>query len=142
MEHNASERFLKAEEEANKLVDLLAQLDQEANSYRTARQSIDVAASGVADLTERLSECAGRLVAATETLRSIGTPELMSKQDELGTALSSTDQDVTAIRRSLAELAASVKSEELKHTRLTQWTLGLLLANSGLLVLLVVMARQ
>jgi hypothetical protein len=69
--------FLRAEEEANSLVEVLKRLKEETESYKTAREALNRAAVGVSELSTRCAEVAERLGGVAGTLRSIGTAELL-----------------------------------------------------------------
>ena len=84
--------FLRAEEQADRLVTELTRLKEEIESYRTAHQALGQAAEGVSALAARSAELAVQLGRVVETLRSIGTPELLRRQE----AVSS---EVAAFRR-------------------------------------------
>jgi chromosome segregation ATPase len=101
MATNGVDAFLRAEDEANRLVDELARLRQETESYQTARESLDRTAEGVSGLATRLGELSGRLGAVVETLRSIGTPELLRAQNETRDALSAEIADTRAEMRTM-----------------------------------------
>lgn len=95
------ERFLRAEEEANRLVEELTQLKEETESYQTARKALGEASKGVAGLATRLSDISGRLGGVVETLRSIGTPELLQGQEAVTREVGSLRQDLASTQESI-----------------------------------------
>lgn len=90
------EAFLRAEEEAYHLVDELAQLKKEIESYKIAHEALDEAAGGVSRLANQLTDIAGQLGGVVEALRSIGTPELLRGQEAV-------TREVTALQRMLEQ---------------------------------------
>jgi chromosome segregation ATPase len=72
---------LQAEEEANRLVEELRRLKIETESYKTAREALGQAATGVGDLSSRCATIIEQIGGIAETLRSIGTPELLSRME-------------------------------------------------------------
>jgi len=95
------ETFLEAEEAANRVVEELSKLKTETESYRTARSALDKAGTDMARLAGNLADAAQRLDAVIQTLRNIGTPELLRAQEA---ALS----EVMALRTELAEAHSAI----------------------------------
>ena len=95
--------FLRAEEEANRLVDELARLKHETESYKTARDALDGAAEGVSGLATKLGGLAGRLGDVVEALRSIGTPELLGRLEAVASDIATIRQDLGNTQRSIVK---------------------------------------
>lgn len=89
MANDRVEEFLRAEDEAHRLVDQLSELKRETESYSTARIALQDAGSGIATLTDALAGAAQRLEEVVKTLRSIGTPELLRAQEATTVELAS-----------------------------------------------------
>lgn len=103
MADDGVERFLRAEEEANRLVEELKHLKEETESYQTARKALGEVAQGVAGLATRLSDISGRLGDVVETLRSIGTPELLRGQEAVTREVAMLRQDLGGTQQSILE---------------------------------------
>jgi hypothetical protein len=73
------EAFLKCEEDVDRLLEELTHLRQEAESYASARQTVDKAAEGVSTLSTDLVGLASRLREIVDTLRSISTPQILEQ---------------------------------------------------------------
>jgi hypothetical protein len=101
MERHGLESFLHAEEEANRLVDALTQLKQETESYKTARESLGQSAAVVAELSTRCASIVAQLDGLGDTLRAIGTPELLRGLEQVAS-------DVEAVHRELRATQESV----------------------------------
>lgn len=84
--------LLKAEEEANQLVDVLTQLRTEIESYRTAHETLEDAAEAVKKVSVRCAAVASQLGSVANTLQTIGTPELLKGQQALAQALDTLQQ--------------------------------------------------
>jgi DNA anti-recombination protein RmuC len=97
------EALLAAEEQANRIAEELTRLKEETESYRTAGKALDQAGKGVGDLAIRLADIAGRLGGVVETMRSIGTPELLSGQETIGNELARLHQGLTGTQQSVIE---------------------------------------
>lgn len=84
---NVVSRFLEIEQQTTALLDELVKLRDETNHYSTASAAMDTAMRQFATVTESLTKLSGRLGEVVETLRSIGTPELIADlravQDEV-----------------------------------------------------------
>ena len=103
MATNGVDEFLRAEEEAHRLVDVLKQLKEETESYRSARVALGQAAESVSELATRLAEIAGDLGVVVEMLRSIGTPELLRRQEALASDVATLRQDLDSMQRLITE---------------------------------------
>lgn len=97
------DRFLRAEEEAHRLVDELTRLKEETESYKTAREALSEAAAGVSELSTRCAKIAEQLGGLVETLRSIGTPELLRGLEAVGSEVGMLRQDLDGTRQSIIE---------------------------------------
>jgi len=117
---DGTDLFLQAEEEANRLIEVLAQLKKETESYRTSRQAMGEAAEGVGVAATRLADVALQLGSLGETLRSIGTPELLRAQKAvanqvagLRAAISDTQQSIAeALGRAITQVSALQETVE------------------------------
>jgi len=98
--------FLRAEEEASRLVNELTRLKEETESYRTAREALGQAAKGVSKLAARLAEIAGQLGGFVGTLRLISTPELLRGQEAVTSEVAMLRQDLGGTRQSIFEALA------------------------------------
>jgi uncharacterized coiled-coil DUF342 family protein len=96
--------FLKAEEEANFLVEQLKRLKEEVESYRTAREALSKAAEAVSKVSTRCASIAERLGGLAEALRSIGTAELLQGLQEIAEEVRMLRQDLDSTRQSTIEL--------------------------------------
>jgi DNA repair exonuclease SbcCD ATPase subunit len=110
MPENPSEALLEAEEEAHQLVEVLRQLKNEVESYRTARRALDEAALSIRDLVTRAAEIAERLAGVAETMKSIGTPELLR-------GLESTSNELAALRGAMEKQQVSLREQILEEIR-------------------------
>ena len=95
--------FLRAEEEANRLVEELRRLKEETESYRTSREALGQAAAGVSDLSTRCANIAEQLGGLAQTLRSIGTPELLRGLEALASEVGMLRQGLDGTRQSIIE---------------------------------------
>ncbi len=95
--------FLRAEEEANRLVEVLRQLKEETESYKTAREALGQAAAGIAELSNRCASIVERLGGLAGTLRSIGTPELLRGLEGVASEVGMLRQDLDSMRHSIIE---------------------------------------
>jgi DNA repair ATPase RecN len=105
------EEFLKAEEEAHRLVDELTKLKAETESYATARGALSEAMKKVSDSAGKLSELAKRLGDVVETMRSIGTPELLQAQEILTGQVKVLGEDVNRTQQSVSTTLAGAVNE-------------------------------
>jgi len=103
MPNDNVEAFLRAESEAHQLLDELTKLRSETESYAAAQAALGEAAEHVGDLSGVLADLARRLGEVVQTLRSIGTPELLRAQ-EATTAM------VAAMGSSVAAAADTVRA--------------------------------
>jgi len=139
------EAFLQAEEEANRLVEELRRLKTETKSYKTAREALDKAATGLGDLSGRCAEIAERLGGLAETLRSIGTPELLRRveavADQVGVLQQRTEdfqqaiveahqRDVERIKGDIGSIQHSILEAHQRGTERIKQDLGVQLANA------------
>lgn len=107
--------FLRVEEEANSLVEQLRRLKKEIESYKTARMALDQAAASVSELSTRCAEIAEQLGGLGETLRSIGTPELLRRLEGVTSEVDTLRQDLDGTRQSIIE-AYQRDIEQLKES--------------------------
>ncbi len=75
---NPLNRFLDLEEQTNSVLEELKLLRQETNHYSSAGEVLDSAARDFTILSERLIGLTQKINEMIETLRNIGTPELLA----------------------------------------------------------------
>ena len=78
MEQDAK-KFLQAEETAEKLVETLKQLHNEATSYQTATKELGVARQQLSDLIESTEKIVNGSHEVVKILKEIGGPEILSR---------------------------------------------------------------
>ena len=125
--------FLRAEEEADRLVDELTRLKEETESYTTARQALGQAAEGVSELATRLAEIAGQFGKVVETLRSIGTPELLRGQEALASEVTALRQDLEGTQEKLSSHFAGARAAVRTVRNIALGNVGLLAITLALL---------
>ena len=103
MANDNVDSFLKVEEYAHRLAEELTRLKSETESYTAARKNLDQAAGSVTALVGSLGEVCGRLPVVVETLRTIGTPELLQRQEVVKGEIVSLRQELSATERSVME---------------------------------------
>lgn len=116
-----AEAFLQTEEEVNQLLHELTRLRQEAESYASAKQTVDKAAAGVSTLSTDLVTLAGRLREIVDTLRSISTPEILDQLQGVKSDVSETrlqlhsqlEDSRERTRTAIAEHVEAVKTDVL-----------------------------
>jgi chromosome segregation ATPase len=108
MATNGVEAFLAAEEEANRLVDELERLKVEIQSYAAAREAIDNAGTAVSRLASELTTAAGGLASVVETLRTIGTPELLRSQEAIAEQVASLREQVERANAAMTATASQM----------------------------------
>ena len=74
-----TQKFLKAEETASRLVTTLEQLHTEATSYRTATKELDAVRQRLVSLIEMTQNIASESHEAVKILRGIGGPEILKR---------------------------------------------------------------
>lgn len=111
MATDALDTFLRAEEEASRLVNELTRLKEETESYRTAREALGQAAKGVSELATQLAEIAGQLGGTVGTLGSIGTPELLRGQEAITSEVAMLRQHLGGTRQSIIEALAQAMEQ-------------------------------
>jgi hypothetical protein len=112
MANEGADTFLRAEEQAHRLVEELSKLKRETESYNAARTSLQEAGSGIATFTDSVAGAAKGLQDLVVTLRSIGTPELLKAQETTATELASlrkaqetTTMELASLRRAVPRIA-------------------------------------
>lgn len=93
-----AEDFLQIEENAQRLLDELAELKRETESYRAARTSLDDTVRRVDSLTRRLEDVATGVHDAATSLREIGTPRLLEEQRGLAATVGALLADISTLR--------------------------------------------
>lgn len=76
-----TEQFLRVEEEAHRLLDVLERLRAETQSYHAASTLVDSAAQAVQRLVSSLTDAAQQIASLREALQSISTSELLRTQE-------------------------------------------------------------
>ena len=89
-------RFLLVEADASRLLDELSAQKQEAESYRTAAKGLDDARQQLGEAIKVQSQVAEQAKAVVKAIGSVGTPQILSRLDELELKL---DQIVSYRRR-------------------------------------------
>ena len=74
-----ADELLKAEQAVQELLKELQNLKGEIGGYETARKSLTETQAALADLVTRISALTERTQAVAESLRTIGTPEILSR---------------------------------------------------------------
>lgn len=97
------EDFLRAEEEAQELVNVLRQLKNEVQSYAGAREALDIVAGNLRDLADELAQVAEGFASAVETLRTIGTPEILQGQELIANRVDSLRESTDDVRQVLMD---------------------------------------
>ncbi|PWH18558.1 MAG: hypothetical protein DDG58_06295 [Ardenticatenia bacterium] len=97
------EQFLRVEEEANRLLDVLEQLRKETVSYRASRELLDAAAKAVDELASNIADTTKQLVNLRETLQSISTSEMLRVQETVIDRLAELRTDLDNVQRSITE---------------------------------------
>jgi DNA repair ATPase RecN len=105
------DEFLKAEDEAHRLVEELTKLKAETESYASARGALTEVIVSVSDSSGKLSELAKRLGNVVEAMRSIGTPELLRAQDALIGQVKALGEDVNQTKMSVSTTLAGAMNE-------------------------------
>ena len=78
-----AERFLQAEETAEKLVETLKQLHTEATSYQSATRELDTVRQRLLDLIKSTERVASGSHEVIKILKEIGGPEILNKLAKL-----------------------------------------------------------
>jgi|GEM_PF-2955399 len=97
------EDFLRAEEEAQRLVSVLERLKNEVESYAGAREALDIVAGNLRDLADELTQVAEGFASAVETLRTIGTPEILQGQELIANRVDSLRENTDNVRQVLLD---------------------------------------
>ena len=82
------ERFLELEEQANQLVDSLAKLRTEAESYQTATGHLAEVSGQILITLEGIQTATIAITETAQKLNEIGTPEILSRLDKVETKFS------------------------------------------------------
>ncbi len=136
MAKDPRDSFLQAEEEAHCLVEVLKQLKHEVESYKTAHEALDQAAMGISELTTRCARIAEQLGGLAETLRSIGTPELLHRMEvirgelitlrqEIKQQHEAYHQEIRSVQEGLGAQVAGVKTLVTTVRNLVEYAKGL-----------------
>jgi len=86
------ERFLELEEQANQLVDSLAKLRAEAESYQTATGHLGEVSGQIQITLEGIQAATIAITETAQKLNEIGTPEILSRLSSVETKLQEIDQ--------------------------------------------------
>jgi hypothetical protein len=136
MAQGGPDAFLRAEEEADRLVKELSRLKIETESYRTAREALGQAAMSLSELSNRCAQIADRLGGIAEALRSIGMPELLRGLEiiagEVATLRQQLEQrhdthreEILCVQRSLGAQAARAETVASTFRRMVLVGIGL-----------------
>lgn len=133
---NETEKFLKAEQAAEELVEALKKLRDEAVSYQTSTHQLDAVREKLITFIEASQRISQDTKTAVELLKSIGGPEILGslhqldgKVGDVGTEVKTTSINLT---RNITELDSKVGgvSEDVKsNTKMTAENLSGLDAN-------------
>lgn len=97
------EQFLRVEEEANHLLDVLKQLQEETQSYRTSRELLDAAAKAMEGLANNMADATRQIVSLREALQSISTSELPRAQEAVIDQVNGLRAELDNAQRSITE---------------------------------------
>ncbi len=111
MPDNGVDTFLQAEQEAHQLVAELQRLKSEVESYARAHAALDQVAEGLGSLSVALADTADRASSVIETMRKIGTPELLQGQEAVVSQLTSLREEVEQMEGSVASALGQVVGE-------------------------------
>jgi chromosome segregation ATPase len=103
--------FLQAEEQASQLVEELTRLKAEAESYEFARLHLDQSGKEVGRLASELTVMASEFKQMIETLRSIGTPELLRQHEDAKAQLAALRESVTQAHAEAGERLATQQGQ-------------------------------
>lgn len=110
------EVFLQAEAEAHQLVEQLVKLKRETESYAAAHTELEKAGGALGELSGVLGGVTQRLGEVVQTLRSIGTPELLRAQEASTVQLEALSSRVVSLidtaRKLHDDLSARVQGQE------------------------------
>lgn len=104
----AVEKFLSAEENAERLVEVLTALQKEISSYQTATMELDQVREGLLQFVRTASQVAEGMNTAVELLRSIGGPEILAGLDELARKM---DEGLLEGRQVVKEASAALEKQ-------------------------------
>jgi hypothetical protein len=74
-----ADKFLRAEQSAQELVQTLEQLKNEANSYKTSKDTLDAVRQKLSGLIDSILPIAKETHEIVKLLKSIGGPEILSQ---------------------------------------------------------------
>lgn len=113
--------YLRAEEEANQLLEELTRLQKEIESYSSARGTLQAASDSVKDLCGKLAGACVRFSEVVKTLETIGTPELIRLQNEQAKTIASLDMalqgKLAAVLENVEKSSGSISSSITKATK-------------------------
>ena len=89
-----SEQLLAAEEAVQQLLRNLERLKAEIEGYAKAKLSLEETRVGLQRLTGQIGDLAGRVASVAESLRKIGTPELLSRIDAAKTEAAAASKEL------------------------------------------------
>ena len=110
-----TQKFLDAEESAEKLMEALQRLHDEATNYHNSAEELDTVRNNLVGLIEATQEVSRGTHEAVQTLMSIGGPEILAQLDTLS-------------QQTAAESAANAKRFSLLRTLVI---IGLILSGLG-----------
>ena len=118
------ENFLKAEEYANKLVDLLQELRNESNSYKGATNEINRAREKLTELIDSMKGVSKDFRAAIEIHKKIGTPEINNNilllKDELKNSTDNLKESIAERFNKLESKVDEITKKQLSYIKRLQ----------------------
>ncbi|MDD4363769.1 MAG: hypothetical protein PHD33_06160 [Atribacterota bacterium] len=119
-----TENFLKAEEYANKLVDLLQELRNESNSYKGATNEINRAREKLTELIDSMKGVSKDFRAAIEIHKKIGTPEINNNilllKDELKDSTDNLKESIAERFNKLESKVDEINKKQLSYMKRLQ----------------------
>jgi chromosome segregation ATPase len=104
------ERFLQAEAEARRLASALENLRDEAESYRTAKRTLDDAARSTSASAEALQPVLEGLQGLLKGISDLGISEFREDLSEVKEALARVDETLTAMSQADEKAVAELRS--------------------------------
>jgi DNA repair ATPase RecN len=109
--------FLRAEKDATALVAQLHQLRDETVRYTEAHHALEETTLAVSSSATNLGELMARVGDILETLRTIGTPQLLSGQEALADSVSSLSSGVATLEAAVDGLNRTVSDRVADATK-------------------------
>lgn len=102
------EKFLQAEESAEKLIQTLEKLQTEAKSYQGATNELGIARDKLLELIESTKDVVSNSYEVIKTLKDIGGPEIFERFTKLESKL---DESAKSVENSLDERFTKVENK-------------------------------